>query len=219
LNQVKKALIFGATGFVGSRLLNELLSSSDYGQVTAVARRKLGIVHPRLKALVGDCDSLPALKADLVGDEIFIALGTTRKATPNKADYYRVDHDYPLLAARIAKEQGFKAVFLVSAVGANPHSKFFYVRTKGETERDIVALGFEHTHLFRPSMIMGNREEYRPFEKMFIAAFRAINPLLAGGLDKYRGVTGDDIARAMLRSAAIETGKVKIYHWRDMRLL
>ncbi len=215
--QMKKALIFGATGFVGSRLLSGLLSSSDYGEVTAVARRKLNIVHPKLKALVGDYNSLPALRADLVGDEIFIALGTTRKATPDTAEYYKVDHDYPVLAASIAKEQGAKAVFLVSAVGANPHSNVFYVRTKGETERDIVALGFEHTHLFRPSMIMGNREESRPLEKMFIAAFRAINPLLVGGLDEYRGITGDEIARAMVRSAAIESGKVNIYHWREMK--
>ncbi len=216
---MKTALIFGATGFVGSRLLGELLGSSEYRQVTAVVRRRLSIVHPKLKVLVGDYNSLPALEADLIADEIFIVLGTTRKATPDKADYYRVDHDYPLLAARIAKGQGAKAVFLVSAVGADPHSKVLYVRTKGETERDIVALGFEHTHLFRPSMIMGNREGYRPFEKMFIAAFRTVNPLLAGGLDRYRGMTGDDIARAMLRSAAIETEKVKIYHWRDMKLL
>src|SRR6266568_354727 len=162
---MKTALIFGATGFVGSRLLGELLGSSEYRQVTAVVRRRLSIVHPKLKVLVGDYNSLPALEADLIADEIFIVLGTTRKATPDKADYYRVDHDYPLLAARIAKGQGAKAVFLVSAVGADPHSKVLYVRTKGETERDIVALGFEHTHLFRPSMIMGNREGYRPFEK------------------------------------------------------
>lgn len=216
---MKKALIFGSTGFVGSHLLNQLLSSPDYEQVTAVVRKESGVRHPKLKTVIGDYDSLPALKADLAGNEIFIALGTTKKKSPEKAEYYRVDHDYPVLAARIAKAQGARAAFLVSAVGANPASKVFYVRTKGETERDIIALDFEHTHLFRPSMIMGYREESRPFEKILIGAWSLINPLLLGNADRYRGMSGEDIAKAMKVSATIQADKVNIYHWREMQVL
>src|ERR1022692_916405 len=165
---MKKAVLFGASGFIGSFLLEELLNNTEYEQVTIVVRKPLNLNHPKLKTLIGDYSSLPGLKEHIVADEIFIALGTTLKNTPDKAEYYQTDHDYPVLAAKIAKEKGAKSVFVLSAVGANANSTIFYVKTKGETERDIIALDFEHTHIFRPSMLMGNRKENRPLEKIVI---------------------------------------------------
>ena len=157
------------------------------------------------------------MKSEIAADEVFIALGTTKTNSPKKAEYYQVDHDYPVLAARIAKERGAKSVFLVTAVGANPNSKFFYVRTKGETERDVIALNFEHTHIFRPSMIMGNRKEKRSLlEEALMRFWSALNPLLAWKGDKYKGITGEDIAKAMIKSAKNQTERLKIYHWREM---
>lgn len=214
---MKSAIVFGSSGFVGSHLLSELLNSSDYGQVTAVARKSLNITHPRLRTVLGDYSSLASVKSDIAANEVFIALGTTRMNSPNQADYYQVDHDYPVLAARIAKERGAKSVFLVTAVGANPDSKFFYVRTKGETERDVIALNFEHTHIFRPSMIMGNRKEKRSLlEEALMRYWSALDPLLTWTGDKYKGITGEDIAKAMIKSAKNQTEKLKIYHWREM---
>ena len=213
---MKKAILFGASGFVGSHLLEELLKNNDYEKLTAVVRRPLNISHPKLISLTGDSDSLPELKTEITGDDVFIALGTTKKNTPDEKLYYRVDHDYPVMAAGMAKENGAKSVFLVSAVGADAGSGLFYIRTKGETERDIIALGFEHTHIFRPSMIMGNRKEYRPLEKMLIKIWSFINPLLIGKLKKYRGIRGEDIARAMNNAAKCEKDKLKIYQWKQM---
>jgi len=214
---MKRAIVFGSSGFVGSHLLSELLNSSDYGQVTAVARKSLNITHPRLRTVIGDYNSLAGVKSEIAADEVYLALGTTKQNSPKKAEYYQVDHDYPVLAARIAKERGAKSVFLVTAVGANPHSKFFYVRTKGETERDVIALNFEHTHIFRPSMILGNRKEKRSLlEGALMRFWSALNPLLTWKFDKYRGVTGEDIARAMIESAKHQTEKLKIYHWQEM---
>jgi uncharacterized protein YbjT (DUF2867 family) len=214
---VKTAVVFGSSGFVGSHLLSELLNSSDYGQVTAVARKSLNITHPRLKTVIGDYNSLAGVKSEIAADEVFIALGTTKANSPKKEDYYQVDHDYPVLAARIAKERGAKSAFLVTAVGANPNSRFFYVRTKGETERDVIALNFEHTHIFRPSMILGSRKEKRSLlEEALMRSWPALNPLLTWKLDKYKGITGEDIARAMIKSAKNQTEKLKIYHWREM---
>ncbi|MDI5944121.1 hypothetical protein QLR68_39510, partial [Micromonospora sp. DH15] len=135
----------------------------------------LALNHPKLTVLIGDLASLPALKPQLVADEIFIALGTTRRHTPDEAEYYKIDHDYPLRAAEIAKANGARSVFLVTAVGANPGSGVFYVRTKGEVERDIRALNFDHTHIFRPSMILGERDEDRPRERLFVAIWTALN--------------------------------------------
>ena len=214
---MKRAVVFGSSGFVGSHLLCELLNSLDYGQVTAVARKSLNITHAKLRTVIGDYNTLVDVKSEIAADEVFIALGTTRANSPEKAEYYRVDHEYPVLAARIAKERGAKSVFLVTAVGANPNSKFFYVRTKGETERDVIALNFEHTHIFRPSMIVGKRKEKRSMlEEALMSYWPALDPLLIGKGNKYRGITGEDIAKAMVKSAKNETEKVKIYQWREM---
>jgi uncharacterized protein YbjT (DUF2867 family) len=216
---MKTAILFGASGFIGSLVLEELLKSPDYDQVTVVVRKNLKYEHPKLKTLIGDLQSLPSIKNQIQGDDVFIALGTTKKKTPQPDEYYKVDHDYPVLAAKFAKENGAKSVFLVTAVGANTRSKIFYTRTKGETERDILALNFEHTYLFRPSMLLGHREEDRPMEKTLIRLWSAINPILVGPLSLYRGIDGRDVAKAMVRAAHQPLEKVKIHHWKEMRPL
>lgn len=216
---MKTALVFGATGFIGSHLLRDLLDNPDYEQVIAVVRKPLALHHAKLTTLIGDLATLPALKPQLVADEVFIALGTTRAHTPDEAEYYKIDHDYPVQAAEIAKANGARSVFLVTAVGANAGSSVFYVRTKGEVERDVLALNFDHTHIFRPSMILGERDEDRPRERMFVAVWNVVNPLLVGPLDRYRGLTGEEIARAITKAAQREAGKVRLYHWKQMNAL
>ncbi len=217
---MKKAILFGSTGFVGSYLLKELLNNSDYEQVTIVVRKRISMIHPKLKIFIANYDSLPTQKENITADEIFITLGTTQKRTPSKNEYYRIEHDYPVLAARLAKEKGAKSVFLVSAVGANAKSKITYVKSKGETERDIIALNFEHTHIFRPSVMMGSRKENRPFEKVLIKMWTVINHLLLGSvLNKYKGIDGKNIAKAMNNAAKNQSEKVKIYHWKEMNEL
>jgi uncharacterized protein YbjT (DUF2867 family) len=197
---MKTAAIFGATGLVGSFLLRDLLDKPDYGLVIAFTRRDLGIDHPKLRTRKADFNALAGSDEPLQTDEVFLALGSTRQKTPDKQEYYRIDHDYPVLAARRAQAGGAKSIILVSAVGANPFSKAVYLRTKGETERDIVALGYERTHIFRPSMIVGHRKEYSPFEKPLAMIWPVLNPLLIGALDKYRSMTAEDIAKAMVCS-------------------
>lgn len=216
---MKTALLFGATGFVGSCILQELLQSSDYAQVIAVARKGLGREHPKLRVIVADQQSLPAHAEALAADEVFIAIGTTKKKTPDQREYYAIDHDYPLLAASLARKRGATSLFLVSAIGANPGSGVFYTRTKGEAERDILALDFAHSHIFRPSIIMGERPEHRPVEKMLIAACRILNPLLMGALRRYRGIAAQDIAKAMLNAAKRPAGKASLYEWEEMKAL
>lgn len=219
---MKTALLFGSSGFVGSFLLRELLDQPNYDKVIVVVRKDQGIRHPKLKTLIGDFKSLALLKSELVADDVFIALGTTKKKTPDPQQYYEIDHDYPVLAAQLAKDNGAKAVFLLTAVGANPDSNFFYVKTKGETERDVRALGYNETHLFNPSMIMGERQEKRPLEKFFMSLWSVLDPFLAGPLSRYRGIDGKKIARAM--SAAAQTpipgttgaARFKLYEWKEM---
>ena len=214
---MKKAILFGASGFIGSFLLPDLLDNPGYKQVTIEVRKTTGINHPKLKELIGDYHSLHLLKEQIDADEIFITLGTTRAKTPDRDQYYQVDHDYPIAAAKIALEAGAKSVLVVTAVGANAKSGIFYTRTKGEIERDIIALNFGRTGIFRPSMIMGERKESRRFEKVLIKVWTFINPLLIGhSLKKYRGITGGDIATAMMNAGKTQKEKTKIYHWQEM---
>ncbi len=216
---MKKAVILGASGLVGSFLLKELLDHPAYQQVTIVVRKPVDITHAKLKTLIGDFHTLPGLKEAIAADEIFITLGTTQKKTPDRLEYYRIDHDYPVLGAQIAKENGAKSVFLLTAVGANPDSGLFYIKTKGEVERDVTALGFEHTHIFRPSMILGNRQESRPLEKALTSIWPVVNAILRGPLNRYKGITAKDIARAMVAAAQNPSSNVTIYHWSDMNAL
>ncbi|MFZ0595981.1 MAG: NAD(P)H-binding protein, partial [Flavobacterium sp.] len=144
---MKKAIVYGASGLVGSYIVETLLNNTDYEQVIIVVRKELNIQHPKIKTIIGDFNSLPEVVKDIQIDEVFIALGTTKKKTPDEKLYYQIDHDYPVLAAKLAKENGAKAVFLVSAIGANTKSSIFYTRTKGETEQDIINQNFDHTYI------------------------------------------------------------------------
>lgn len=216
---MKKALVFGATGFIGSHLLPMLLASADYDRVTIVVRRDPGLAHAKLVTLVGDLDALPELADRIEADDVFIALGTTKAKAPDAVAYYRVDHDYPVRAAAVAQARGATGVFLVTVVGANAGSSVFYVRTKGEAERDVIALGIARTHIFRPSLLLGKREENRPLERLSIALWPAIDWLFAGRARKYRGIAGAEVARAMVRAASIGTAGTHVHEWADMKAL
>jgi len=194
-----------------------------------VVRKDLGKSHSKLVTLIGDYGSLSSLKDQIKADDVFITLGTTQKKTPNPIEYYQVDHDYPVSSARIALDNGATSVFVVTAVGANTSSKIPYVRTKGETERDILALGYAYTHIFRPSFIMGKRAESRPMERAMMAVWRFINPIFLGKLNRFKGINAKDIAQAMNNSAKInikngnkendKTQWMKIYQWKEMKEL
>jgi len=217
LPTMKKAILFGASGLIGSYLLHDLLNNGTYDLVTAITRKNLDIIHPKLKELRGDYLSLPELETEMVADDVFITLGTTQKNTPDQHQYYQVEHDYPVAVARMLKEKGATAIFIVSAVGANTGSRTFYLRNKGETERDIIALDFAHTHIFRPSLLLGERKENRPTEKFFQKIFPALDPILRGGLKKFRGIEARDVARAMNNAAKKQSGKLNIYHWQEIK--
>lgn len=216
---MKKALVFGATGFIGSQLLPMLLASAEYDRVTVVVRRDTGLTHAKLVTLVGDLDTLPTLADRIEVDDVFIALGTTKAKVPDQAAYHRIDHDYPVHAAALAQARGATGVLLVSSVGASLQSSAFYLRTKGETERDVIALGIARTHVFRPSQLLGQRLENRPLERFIIAAWPTVDWLLVGSARKYRGIAGTEVARAMVRAASEGAAGTHVHEWAGMKAL
>jgi uncharacterized protein YbjT (DUF2867 family) len=127
-----------------------------------------------------------------------------------------VDHDYVVALAQAAKPAGARRFLLVSALSANPRSRIFYSRVKGETERDVSAVPFTAVHIFRPSLLLGQRAEARPFERLAFPLFKMLTPLLVGPLRPYRAIAAETVARAMIRAALGSTTGVRVQHYEEM---
>jgi uncharacterized protein YbjT (DUF2867 family) len=196
-----KAVIAGASGLIGSHLLDILLQSDYYNEVLALVRRELPVGNKKLVQLVVDFDKLDEYKASITGHAIFCCLGSTQKKTPDLAVYRKIDHDYPLQLAQIAKANGIRHYHLVSAIGANPKASNFYTKMKGETEEAIKQVGIKCLHIYEPSFLSGNRKESRPMERFALGLMKLIDPLLIGGLKKYRSIHAETVARAMYKQS------------------
>lgn len=192
-----KAIIAGASGLIGSNLLNILLQSHEYHEVLVLTRNELQLQHKKLVQLVIDFDHLEDHVSSITGDAVFCCLGTTNAQTPDKEVYRKIDYGYPLTIARLANKNGVKQFHLVSSIGADKNSMAFYTRLKGELEDALQKIGIPVLHIYQPSMLVGERERKRPMEKVMIALFKFINPLLIGSLKKYRSITGKRVAQAM----------------------
>jgi uncharacterized protein YbjT (DUF2867 family) len=202
-SQPKTALVAGSTGLIGLCLLNRLTKDSRYERVIALSRRPLLYSHPKLTVLIVTLESLPQVAPTLKADDWFCALGTTIKLAGTQEAFRRVDYEYPLVLGMQAASSGSKQFLLVSSIGATPTSSIFYSRVKGETERDLSALAIPQLHLFRPSLLLGDRAEYRGGERFWGILMKGLNPILQGSLRKYRSIQGDTVAAAMIHAANV----------------
>lgn len=202
---MKTALIAGATGLVGSNLLALLLDDSFYSKVITITRKPLANEHPKHQNIVVDFDRLSDLKDQLHADHVFCCLGTTMKRAGSKEAFWKVDHDYPLQLAKITKENGAESFLLVSALGADKTSSFYYNQVKGHIENDIESLNFESYYIFRPSLLLGDRNESRAGEDAAKVVYRWFGFLIP---QKYKGIEGKTVAKAMQHFAkGGESGK------------
>ena len=209
---MRVALIAGASGLVGSHCLARLLREPAYERVIALVRRPLGLDDARLEQRVIDFDRLGAVGAEFpAATDVFCCLGTTMKRAGSEAAFRRVDFTYVVALAAQALEHGARQFLLVSALGANPGSRIFYSRVKGEAEAAIRALPFEGRHIFRPSILTGERAEHRPAERAGIAALTGASFLLVGPLRKYRPIPAGAVAEAMVRVALKSPRGVNTY--------
>lgn len=205
-------LLLGATGLVGKHVLDLALADPRVTAVTAPTRRALP-QRPGLFAPVVDFDNLPQEPAHWSADAVICALGTTLAVAGSREGFYRVDHDYPLEIARLARENGAKTFVLNSAMGADVRSLFFYSRVKGETERDITALGFGCTVIVRPGLIDGPRTEPRPMEQLARRVLNVVEPVLPRSLRPNRP---EVIARVMLDAAITARPGLTVVPSRDL---
>jgi uncharacterized protein YbjT (DUF2867 family) len=194
----KVAVIAGSSGLVGTELLHQLCALKDYSAIKLLVRRPSGFIHAKVQEFIVDFDHIETFAEHIRGDVFFSCLGSTKAKTPDKRRYYQIDHDFPLHMAEAAIVNGVQQFHLISAIGAAAKSANFYLKMKGETEQDIDRIPFRSKHFYRPSFLAGNREESRMMEKVGLSLFKLINPLLLGGLKKYRSIHVKDVAKAMI---------------------
>jgi uncharacterized protein YbjT (DUF2867 family) len=202
---VRIAMIAGASGLVGRAILQGLLADGSVAQVHALIRRELPLHHAKLTQHRVDFNALPALPRV---SEAFIALGTTIKLAGSQQAFRAVDFDAVLTAAKAAKSAGATRLGVVSAMGANPRSKVFYNRVKGETEEALSALGFATLVIARPSFLAGDRESLgqpeRGGEKLALKVSRLLAPLIPAN---YQSIDAAAVAGALLQAVPRLTGR------------
>lgn len=207
-------LLAGATGLVGSAVLPLLLADARVGRVVALVRSELLLAQGKLEQWVGG-DLLAALRPVAV-DAVICCLGTTIKKAGSQAAFIAVDKTLPLGLARWANAQGVPTFCIISAMGADSHSRIFYSRVKGEVEQELEGIGFNSLALFQPSVLTGPRKEKRTGEGIASGMLRAVGPLLAGPLANYRVMPHDVLAMALVQAALAPQEGSRRYRYRDI---
>lgn len=197
----KVAVLLGASGLVGGYCLDFLLADANYHSVISVGRKKIGKQHPKLRQHIIDFENPETFNQLLKGDDMFICLGTTRARAGSKEAFYRVDYEYVFNCAKVASLNGINQLLLVSSVGANPDSMFFYLKVKGSIEEAVSKLPFWSVHIFRPSVLLGERNENRFGEDIAKRLGKGFDWLLGGALTKFKPVEAEVVARAMVSAA------------------
>ena len=198
---MKTALLFGASGLVGSHLLNQLIKDTNYSKIKLFVRSVTEIIDPKVEIIKTDFNNLQNYKEDVKGDDCFFCIGTTKQNSSNKDEYRRIELDIPKEIAKIAKLNLVNSFIFVSAIYANPNSSGDYVRFKGLVEEELKRLNFPKLGLMRPSFLMGDRKEKRVGEKIGIFVFKLLSPLLLGPLKKMRPINAETVAKAMIIAA------------------
>lgn len=196
-----KAVIAGATGLIGSFLVDQMKADSDVQTVTALSRREMN-GSGKITWTKVDFEKMSDLEEACEGaDHAFCCLGTTMKSAGSKEAFRKVDHDYVIAFAKAAKSKSIENFNVVSAIGSDADSSIFYNKVKGEMERDLKNIGFESLHIFHPSLLLGPREERRLGEKIGTVGMKLASPLMMGSLTKYKPIHVKTVASAMLKLA------------------
>ena len=181
---MKTALLFGSSGLIGGQLLNNLIQNNDYNKIKIFVRSEPEIKDSKIEIIKTDFNNLKNHAEDIKGDDCFFCIGTTRKNSPDKNEYKRIERDMPVEIAEIAKANSVNSFVYVSSGFADPKNSGAYLRYKGEVEEELKKLNFTKLGIVRPSFLLGNRKEKRFGEKIGIFFFKLLSPLFLGPLKK-----------------------------------
>jgi uncharacterized protein YbjT (DUF2867 family) len=198
---MKTALVFGSSGLIGGHLLNQLIENNNYNKIKIFIRLESEINNPKVEIIKTDFNNLENHKEDIIGDDCFFCIGTTKQNSPDKDEYRRVELDIPKEIAKIAKSNLVNSFIFVSTLYANSKSSGDYVRFKGLVEEELKRLNFPKLGIMRPSFLMGNRKEKRVGERIGIFVFKILSPLLLGPFKKMRPIHSESVAKVMIRAA------------------
>jgi uncharacterized protein YbjT (DUF2867 family) len=198
---VKTAIIFGSSGLVGKNLLNQIINNSNYSKIKIFVRSSLEISDQKVEIINTDFKDLQKIKNLIIGDDCFFCIGTTKKNSPDKNEYRRVELDLPKKIAQISKSNDIKSFIYVSSGFADPKNSGDYLKFKGLVEEEIKSLNFEKIGILRPSFLLGNRKENRVGEKIGIFIFKLLSPLFVGPFKKMKPIHSEIVAKAMIQIA------------------
>ena len=194
---MRSAIVVGANGLTGSSLIEQLCENDEYVSVIVIARRELQYKHPKLEVKIRNFDTLEEKDIEFA-HELYCCLGTTIKKAGAREAFEKVDFEYPLAIASLAKKQGVPHMLVITAMGANEQSRFYYNRVKGKLENALIELGLQRLSIIRPSLLVGPREEFRLGEKVGEKLLKLANPLLIGPLKRSRAIEASQVAKAMI---------------------
>lgn len=208
----KQALLAGSTGLIGKQLLQLLLANKIYSVVISISRRSTGIRHKKLNEIIIPFDRINEVAGKLVADDVFICLGSTMKKAGSKEVFERFDYAYPLQIASIALENGADQLSIITAIGANSSSNFFYNRVKGDLELAIMDLKYKTINILRPSLLIGEREDMRYIENTAQKFYKSLGWAFVGAAKKYKAIDGETVAKAMQNIAQSNSSGINIFN-------
>jgi uncharacterized protein YbjT (DUF2867 family) len=213
----KSIIILGASGLIGQAVLNQALENSQIEHVKILVRKSLLLKHPNLTEVITDFKNLNDLEMLVNGDALICCLGTTRKKTPNLQEYKAIDFGLTINIAQLAKKHNVQQVHLISAIGADSKSNIFYNRLKGETEQALINIDFPQTIIYRPSLLIGKRNEFRFGELVAQKLAPIFDFFLIGEMKKYHSVSARDVAKAIICKILMKVQEIEIIQYREIQ--
>ncbi len=214
----KTAILFGSSGLVGHALLKAIVTHQAYTKLITFGRSDIKATHPKLQHYKIDFENLDKYQHLFKGNDLYISIGTTMKKAGSKDAFRKVDFDLVFMIAKLASLNGMDQLMLVSSVGADPESLFFYSRVKGDLEEAVRKLPFWAVHIFRPSLLLGERDEKRFGEQLAVNVMGRLKGFKSL-FGKYQPIEPAILARAMVQAAQEMKRGTFIYESPELEML
>ena len=205
---MKTALIFGSSGLIGNELFKTILLKNVYSKIKIFVRTIPEVNNPKVEIIKTDFKNLEKYKDKIKGDDCYFCIGTTKKDTPDKSEYRRIEYNLPVNIAIIAKENSVNSFFYVSSIGANPKASSGYLKNKGQVEEELKNLNFSKLAIIRPSLLIGNRKSFRLGEIIFTPIMNTLTLFAFGSLKKYKPIKIENVVKAMLNISYNTSNKI-----------